>query len=180
MTTLTTGRLILRPLIDADAPAYAAMRYHPDVARWLAPATGDAGDAAVATIAYFAECRAKDGHAPWGMFLKTADGGEGRLIGQGGLRVIPEFDDRTELLYALHPDVHGKGYASEMGRAALRHGFEDRGLDLVFAITRPDNAASRAVMARLGMRHTRAVVYTGIDAVWYEIDAATWRAGVSP
>ena len=38
MNTLHTDRLILRPLGPADAYAYATVRYHPAVARWLLPA----------------------------------------------------------------------------------------------------------------------------------------------
>lgn len=175
MTTLHTGRLILRPLVETDAEAYAAMRYHPDVARWLIGASGDPRDAARTTIAYFAGLWQTDGYAPWGMFLRESDGSEGRLIGQGGLRIIPEFE-ATEVLYAMHPDAWGKGYATEMGEAALDFGFTDKGLPLIFAITKPDNLASQAVMKRLGMQYRRNVVYKTVDAVWLDIDAATWAA----
>ena len=54
MTMLQTERLTLRPLVPADAEAYAAMRYHPEVAKWLPPADGDPVDAARATIERFA------------------------------------------------------------------------------------------------------------------------------
>jgi RimJ/RimL family protein N-acetyltransferase len=39
---------------------------------------------------------------------------------------------------------------------------------LVFAITKPDNVASQAVMKRLGMSCVKNVVYKGIDAVRFE------------
>jgi len=100
-------------------------------------------------------------YAPWGVFL------DGRLIGQGGLNYMPEFDG-TEVLWALHPDAWGKGYATEMARAALGYGFDKLGLDLIFAITKPDNLASQAVMKRLGLVHTRNVIYRGFDTVWFE------------
>lgn len=173
MDTAITPRLILRPLSEADAANYAAIRYHPEVARWLPAAEGDPAENAKRTIAYFAECWANDGHGPWGMFLKEG-GEEGALIGHGGLRVIPEFDRQTEILYALHPEAWGKGYASELGRVALRYGFERRGLDSIFAITKPDNLASQAVMKRLGMSYRKRVTYKDIEAVWYDIDRATF------
>ena len=55
MTVLQTERLTLRPLIAADAELYAGMRYHPDVAKWLAgaPAGADPVAAARATIERF-------------------------------------------------------------------------------------------------------------------------------
>jgi len=179
MATLHTSRLILRPLVETDAEAYAAMRYHPDVARWLLAAPGEERDAALAAIRYFAGLWASDGHAPWGLFIKQADGREGRLVGQGGLRILAEFD-ATEVLYALHPDAWGKGYATELGEAALRFGFETRRLPSIFAITKPDNLASQAVMQRLGLQYRKNVVYKDIKAVWFDIDADTWRTRRRP
>ncbi|MCW5747116.1 MAG: GNAT family N-acetyltransferase [Alphaproteobacteria bacterium] len=176
MTMLTTDRLALRPLVVADAAAYAAMRYHPHVARWLPAVDGDPLANAQRTIDYFAQCWASDGHGPWGLFLGTGDG-EGALIGHGGLRVIPEFGGQTELLYALHPDAWGKGYATELGRAALKFAFVQRGLASVFAITKPDNHASQAVMKRLGMSYRRRVTYKDIEVMWFEIDRAAFIDG---
>ena len=101
---------------------------------------------------------------PWGVFL------EDRLIGHGGLNYVPEFDE-TEVLWALHPDAWGNGYATEVARAALGYGFDTLGLELIFAITLPDNHASQAVMKRLGLTYRRQVEYKGFkDIVWFDID----------
>jgi ribosomal-protein-alanine N-acetyltransferase len=167
MTTLRTERLMLRPLVPGDAQAYAAMRYHPAVAEWLLPAAGDPIDAAHAAIERFAQSWRQRRYAPWGLFL------EDRLIGHGGLNFVPEFGE-TEVLWALHPDVWGKGYATETARAALGYGFDTLDLKLIFAMTRPDNAASQAVMRRLGLLYRRNVVYKGMEAVWLDIDRARW------
>src|SRR5215468_7120556 len=161
MTVLQTERLTLRPLVPGDAEAYAAMRFHPDVARWLPPAAADPAEAIRNTIERFAAGWRERGHAPWGLFR------EGRLIGHGGLNYVPEFGE-TEVLWALHPDAWGRGYATEAARAALGYGFGVLDLKLIFAIARPDNLASQAVMKRLGLTYTRNVVYRGIDAVWFE------------
>jgi ribosomal-protein-alanine N-acetyltransferase len=175
MDTVVTPRLILRPLVEDDAAAYAGIRYHPEVARWLPPAPGDPLENAARTIAYFAQCWETDGHGPWGIFLKSGDE-PGALIGHGGLRVIPEFDGQTEILYALHPAGWGKGYATELGQVALRYGFERRGLASIFAITKPDNHASQAVMKRLGMTYRKQVIYKGIEAVWFELEREAFLA----
>jgi RimJ/RimL family protein N-acetyltransferase len=168
MTILRTERLTLRPLAPADAEAYAAMRYHPAVAEWLLPAAGDPVDLARATIERFAQSWQQRRYAPWGLFL------EGCLIGHGGLNFVPEFGE-TEVLWALHPEVWGKGYATETARVALAYGFDTLALKLIFAITRPDNLASQAVMRRLGLLYRRNVVYKGMDAVWLDIDTARWK-----
>jgi ribosomal-protein-alanine N-acetyltransferase len=175
MDTIATDRLILRPLTEADAPAYAAMRYHPEVAKWLPAVAGDPLQNAHRAIGYFAQCWASDGHGPWGIFLKQG-AAEGALIGHGGLRVMPDFDGQTEVLYALHPDAWGKGYATELARAALTYGFTRRGLASIFAITKPDNVASQAVMTRLGMTWRKRVTYKDMDVVWFEIERDAFAA----
>jgi RimJ/RimL family protein N-acetyltransferase len=170
MTVIETDRLTLRPLLAGDAEAYAEMRFHPKVAKWLPPAEGDPVEAARATIGRFAAGWQQRGYAPWGVFL--AD----RLIGHGGLNFVPEFGE-TEVLWALHPDAWGKGYATEVARAALAYGFDTLGMALIFAITLPDNASSQAVMRRLGLIYRRRVDYKGFrDIVWFDIDRETWKA----
>ena len=171
MTTLTTERLCLRPLVAGDAEAYAAMRYHPDVAKWLPLADGDRLEQAHASIARFAASWDQRRYAPWGVFR------EGRLIGHGGLNFVPEFDE-TEVLWALHPDAWGNGYATEVARAALAYGFGTLQMELIFAITLQTNLASQAVMKRLGLTYRRLVNYKNFrDIVWFDMDRETWRFG---
>ena len=170
MTILTTARLVLRPLVPDDAEAYAAMRWHPAVARWLPTVAGDPLDGARATIARFAEGWRERHHAPWGVFR------DGRLIGHGGLNFVPEFLE-TEVLWALHPDAWGHGYATEVAQAALAYGFDTLDLRLVFAITLPENRASQAVMRRIGLAYRRRVAYRGYaDIVWYDRSREDWKA----
>jgi ribosomal-protein-alanine N-acetyltransferase len=167
---LMTDRLTLRPLVPDDAEAYAEMRFHPEVSKWLPPASGDPLEAVRGTIERFALAWQELRHAPWGVFQ------EGRLIGHGGLNHVPEFG-ATEVLWALHPDAWGKGYATEVARVALGYGFDTLELDLIFAITLPDNHASQAVMKRLGLTYRRRVEYRGLsDIVWFDIDRETWKS----
>jgi len=156
MTILMTERLTLRPLLPDDAEAYAAIRHHPEVAKWVPPP-------AEGVIERFARSWEERRYAPWGVFS------EGRLIGHGGLNYVPEFGE-TEVLWALHPDAWGRGYATEVARAALAYGFDTLGLGLIFAITLPDNLASQAVMKRLGLGYRKRVDYRGFsDIVWFDV-----------
>jgi RimJ/RimL family protein N-acetyltransferase len=169
MTMFRTERLMLRPLVPGDAEAYAAMRFHSEVAKWLPPAPGDPVEAARVAIARFAAGWQERRHAPWGVFL------EDRLVGHGGLNFVPEFE-ATEVLWALHPDVWGKGYATEVAKAALAYGFSALALDLIFAIALPDNVASQAVMRRIGLTYRRRVHYKGFrDIVWFDTGRAAWQ-----
>lgn len=167
MIVLKTERLTLRPLAPGEAEAYAAMRYHPDVAKWLSPAPAAPVDAARAAIERYRQSWRDHGYGPWAIFR------DGRLVGHAGLNFVPEFGE-TEVLWSLHPDVWGQGLATEAARAALDFGFRTRELDLIFAVTRPDNLASQAVMKRLGLIYRRDVVYRDVDSVWFDIDSRGW------
>ncbi len=168
MTTLQTARLTLRPLTPADAQSYAAIRYHPEVVKWLLPAPADPAEAAHGAIDRYAAGWRERGYGPWGVFH------DGRQIGHAGLNFVPEFG-QTEVLWSLHPDAWGQGFATEAARAALQLGFGTIGLDLIFAITMPNNLASQAVMKRLGLTYRKNVVYRATGSVWFDIDRATWR-----
>jgi RimJ/RimL family protein N-acetyltransferase len=170
MTTLHTERLTLRPLVPSDAEAYAAMRFHPEVARWLPPLAVDPAEAVRISIERFAAGWRDRGYAPWGIFR------EGRLIGHGGLNWVPEFHE-TEVLWALHPQAWGQGYATETARAALAYGFDTVGLALIFAMTLPDNLPSQAVMKRLGLTYRRRVQYKAFDdVVWFDMGREAWNS----
>lgn len=174
MTILQTPRLTLRPLLPDDAEAYAAMRFHPEVAKWLPPASLPDPIAAVrATIDRFTAAWRDEGYSPWGVFR------DGKLVGHAGLNRVPEFD-ATEVLWALHPDAWGKGYATEVAQAALAFGFETVGLEQIFAITLDSNLASQAVMKRIGLTYRKKVDYKGFtDVVWFDIDAGTYAERTS-
>jgi ribosomal-protein-alanine N-acetyltransferase len=79
--------------------------------------------------------------------------GNSTLAGLVGFR---DFYDPPveELLYALHPDLWGKGLATEMASAAIEHAFGGAGRECVRASTDLPNRASLAVLFRLGMRET--------------------------
>src|SRR5271166_6152759 len=64
-----------------------------------------------------------------------------RLLGDLGL----------EIFYSLAPGLWGKGYATEAARAVVEHALVDLGLPEVLAEVDQDNAASVAVVGRLGM-----------------------------
>jgi len=167
MTILRTERLTLRPLVPDDAPAYAAIRYHPEVVKWMLPAPVDPLEAAHAAIDRYTKGWRERGCGPWGLFH------EGRLIGHAGLNFVPEFGE-TEVLWSLHPESWGHGFATEAARAALDFGFRTLDMKLIFAVTRPDNRASQAVMTRLGLTYRKNVVYRQTDSVWFDIARESW------
>lgn len=174
-----TPRLILRPFQVGDLTAYAAIRSNPDVTRYLAggPASAAQGaEIAAKLVPQFAALWDDPGYGPWAMVAKASK----RLIGHLGLRLLPDFGGRTELLYALDPAFQKQGYAIEGAAAALTFGFEVLGLDAIIALARPENTASLQVMDRAGMtRRPGMVDVFGLSAIMAEIDAATYRKGLT-
>lgn len=115
----------------------------------------------------------------------------GEVVGRGGLSRTPVDDDWGQL-YRVLPDepwvraVHvsrrpflaheswveigwalrgacwGRGFASELGRAALAYAFDTLGARAVVSCTIRHNTRSRAVMERIGMRYAGEIRSRGL------------------
>jgi RimJ/RimL family protein N-acetyltransferase len=60
---------------------------------------------------------------------------------------------RAELGYWIGVPFWGHGYATEAGRAVVRHGFENFKLNRIFAAHFEGNEASGNVLRKIGMKH---------------------------
>ncbi len=93
----------------------------------------------------------------------VADTGE--LAGWAGSSIptfLPEILPAVEVGWRLGERYRGHGFATEAGRAWVRHGFEELGLESIVSIYQPENIASGTVMRRLGFtleRETRHPTY---------------------
>ncbi len=74
--------------------------------------------------------------------------------------------------YFLHTAYWGQGFATELVRAALHHGFDTLSLDLIGAFARPENAASTRVLEKCGLRRLGFVAELERDQ--YAITRAEW------
>jgi RimJ/RimL family protein N-acetyltransferase len=86
----------------------------------------------------------------------------------------------AKLGYAIAADHWGRGYATDAARAMVTFGFRDLGLHRITAAIGPENAASMAVVKRLGFTregHLRDHVFTNgawRDSVLWSILAHEW------
>ncbi len=113
------------------------------------------------------------------------DGGlwwRGRLVGAAGIHSWSERPRRGSVGYWLSADVQGHGIATRATRALLAKAFEDLGAERVDLRAAVENARSRAVAERLGMRFEGVLrrelpVQDGYaDMAVYALSADEWRA----
>lgn len=101
---------------------------------------------------------------------------EGRVVGKAGFFAPPEIG------YILHPEVWGRGMASEACAAALDHLFATTDHADATADVDPDNAASIRVLEKLGFVRTGFAARTwNVGGAWkdsffYGLSRETWRA----
>ncbi len=158
-----TDRLRLEPIGSHHAEDLFRLHIDEKIAQWFdGPWTREHARARARS---FESSWEVDGISKWMAYdLRTGD-----LVGRGGLsRWDFEGHRHLELGWALRGDWHGKGYATEMGRAGLDVAFQELGAELVYAFTEPENEPSRAVMDRLGMSFVRDIVYEDKPFVLYQ------------
>ena len=162
-----TERLRLRPFRESDLDAYAAMMADPEVCRYLGD--GKPLDRANAwrSMAVMLGHWQLRGYGFWALEEKAT----GALVGRGGLW-FPEGWPMLEVGWALAPNAWGKGYATEVGRAALDVAFA-QGAQKVCSVILPDNVRSIRVAQRLGEAFERTVPLVGHACALYTIARPT-------
>ncbi|MYS25267.1 Protein N-acetyltransferase, RimJ/RimL family [Streptomyces sp. DvalAA-14] len=148
--SLTTDRLLLRPLAPADAPAVHTACQDPDIPRWTSVhspyALADADDF-VGRICV--EGWRDDVLYNFGVFTRDT----GDLVGSMGLvrlGQLPAPDHQAELGYWTAKEQRGKGYTVEAGRAVCGWAFAALGVERIEWYAEAGNEGSRAVALRLG------------------------------
>ena len=143
MTTLSTLRLTIRPLTEADLPAIVAYRNDPEVARyqgWPLPSTLEQEQHLITDSNLGAE--------GWVQCAITLNNGE--LIGDLGLNT---HGQQAEFGVTLARHAQGHGYASEAIRALLNFAFHDLNLHRIHASIDPRNHAVAQLLQHVGLRH---------------------------
>jgi ribosomal-protein-alanine N-acetyltransferase len=149
-TVLRTPRLILRRWRPSDRAPFAALNADPMVmAHFPAPLTAGESDALAEAIEAKMAAR---GFGLWALDIP----GVAPFAGFVGLSVptfAAPFTPCVEVGWRLAAAHWGCGYATEAARAVLVHAWDTLALPEVVSFATVDNARSRAVMERLGMRY---------------------------
>ncbi len=181
----TTERLVMRAWRASDRDAFAALNADPEVMRYFpGPQTRAESDGFADRI----EARmAELGYGLWA--LEPVE--TGSFVGFTGLNPMPPGvpgSGGIEVGWRLARSAWGYGYATEAGRAALAVAFDLAAYDEVWSLTATINAASRAVMERLGLRQVATTLHPALDPdspiaehVFYRITRAEYsRHRVEP
>ena len=146
--TLTTERLVLRELCDADFEPAHRMFSDPRVMRYI----GKPPHRNIEETREFLEKNRSQFSLQQGLRWAITRRGDDRLIGSCGHWRLLKEHHRSEIGYDLLPAFWGQGVMTEAIRAILRFGFVEMALHSTEAQIDPDNDRSRGVLERLGFR----------------------------
>ncbi len=88
-------------------------------------------------------------HKSFGSF-KVLEVLSSKLLGFAKLEITKEKPEEAELGYMLLPEFWGNGFGSEIAETLLEVATSDSNLTRVFAITDPNNVASRKILINNG------------------------------
>lgn len=112
----------------------------------------------------------RENYAQHGFGLWVIETSEGRFVGDCGLTVQHVDDEpHVEVGYRVHPDLRGRGLATEAA-TAVRDTAAAAGIGHLVAIIRPHNLASQRVATKIGLRLERRAVVHGGDALVFGAD----------
>lgn len=171
---IETERLVLRRFEGRDFEGLARFYADDQVMRHMLPGRGlpraQAQERAKSNIHNFNDHWERRGYGVWAL----QDRASGRLLGQCGLRWVPEAE-QTELLYLLAKTAWGRGLASEASRAALQFGFDRAGLETLIALTAPENRGSQRVLTKLGFTYTGEGPIWEKTVSWFNLPRESWN-----
>jgi RimJ/RimL family protein N-acetyltransferase len=148
-TELPGRRVVVRRFGPQDVAEFVAYRSEAEVARyqsWDAPYPPEEGERFVAQLM----TAHPDTPGEWFQFA-VALRATGQLIGDCAAMVRADDPSQCEIGFTIAPRYQGRGYATEAVRLLVGYLFA-LGKHRITACCDPRNAASAAVLERLGMR----------------------------
>ncbi|MEZ7006740.1 GNAT family N-acetyltransferase [Streptomyces sp. AD55] len=145
--SISTERLVLRPLDEDDVPALAAMMNDEQTGAWTdVPQPFGERDAR----AWITEEAPAERVAGRGLDLAVTEFLTQRLVGVVRLTHTDWHVRSTELSYIVAPWARGEGYAAEAALAAAHWIFGDQKFERIELRTAADNTAAQQVAQKIG------------------------------
>ena len=168
-STLRTERLRLQPFTAAEADELHALWIQPEVRRYLWDDEIIPSAQTAEIVQRSEELFAAEGLGLWSIRRETGS----PLLGFGGywhFRDPPEL----ELILGLAPSCWRQGFATEVGVALLRFGFDALGFQQIRGSTDAPNERSIRLMERLGMTYEKRAIVGGLDTIFYRAQRGDW------
>ncbi|MFD1831488.1 MULTISPECIES: GNAT family N-acetyltransferase [Streptomyces] len=146
-TTISTERLVLRPLEEADIPAFAEMMNDELVTAWTSVPVPYTEEDARKWITRGAPAERGEGR---GIVFAVTEFLTQRLVGTVHLGKADWRARSVEAAYVIAPWARGEGYAAESLLAAAHWLFRDRGFERLEIRTAAGNTASQQVAQKVG------------------------------
>lgn len=142
-------RVRLRPFADVDLPIFLAYRNDPEVARYQSWETTSEAEART----FIQEQKNAQPGIPGKWFQIAIELKEtSKLIGDCAVKILADDPRQAEFGFTLSRAYQGRGLAFEAISGILNYVFKTLKLHRVIAIADCENAASVALLERLGMR----------------------------
>ncbi len=164
--TIETPHLILRGWEPEDAQAWFDILQEEDILKYFPNPRPPARAKADEYIAHHRAHWQQFGYGHWAVVTRD----DGRVVGWNGIEYLPELDE-TEVGYLLSKRVWGKGYATEVARAAVQFGLEEKELPAIIGLVHPDNTGSIRVLEKCGMAFADRLTLWGLEMSRYRV----WR-----
>ena len=169
MIEIVTERLVLRPFVANDLPAFVAYRSEPEVARYQ---SWDTTYSMVDAESFLASQRGAELGAPGGWVqLAAIVRRDGRLGGDCAVRVGDDQPATAEVGVTFSPHYQGLGLAAEALAAVITTLFQEHDLHRVYAQADDRNLAVHRLLDRLGFRCEARLV----EADWFKGAWSTLR-----
>ena len=167
-----TARLTFRKYTLDDLPALVEQRSDPEVNKYLGGMARQNPEWLSDRLKFYIACYDSPGFGMCAAIWRET----GEMIGSAGLQPLGETGE-VEVGYSFIRRFWNRGLATEAARAWLEHGFTVYGLDRIVAVTDVDNAASRRVLEKLGMKYEKTEVHYDTDCAFYGISRDAFLTG---
>jgi RimJ/RimL family protein N-acetyltransferase len=149
-STLRTGRLVIERYVPEDEDGFVALFQDTRVSRWMGDGPSAEADDRALFGRIFTKVYAESLFDVWAVRR------DGRLVGHAEIKRTDTVEGH-EIVYALAPGAWGCGLGTEVAQAVVAHGFCTLGLTEVHATVAASNAASLAVLDKLGFEYVREI-----------------------
>jgi ribosomal-protein-alanine N-acetyltransferase len=183
--TVFGRRILLRPLLAADFPAWQEVRRRNIdwLTKWEPQRVIGQPDVVEDRDAFAVRCSARQRERQLGTAYGFGVFIDGRFAGEINLSAVQRGPFQSAYIgYWIDEKFAGQGYVPEAVVAMFRFAFDDLHLHRVQIAIIPRNSASRRVVEKLGVREEGiAERYLEINGVWedhvrYAITAEEWEA----